>query len=85
MLAEAYGKGGINILVMVRKQMVSSARQRSCTSVVGGQNYLAKHNKTPLEHPPYYPVFSQSNFLLFPQLKLFLKDESKVTRESLQK
>jgi hypothetical protein len=64
-LAEAYGKGGINIFVMVRKQMVSSARQHSCTSVIGGKNYNTKHNMTPLENPPYYPFFHSPSFSCF--------------------
>jgi hypothetical protein len=43
------------------KQPVTSAQQRTCTLVIGGQIYLAKHNVAALVHLPYSPDLSLPN------------------------
>lgn len=37
------------------------------------KQYLAKHNVTTLEHPPYSPDLAPPDFYLFPRLKMALK------------
>lgn len=39
------------------------------------RNYLAKHNVTTLEHPPYSPDLAPADFFLFPRLKSSLKGQ----------
>jgi hypothetical protein len=47
---------------MATKQLVSSARQHTCTSVGDGQRCLAEYNVTALEHPPCSLDFPQLTF-----------------------
>jgi hypothetical protein len=52
---------------MCKKQLVSSARQRTCTSV------LAKHNVTASQHSPYSSDLPPLDVFLFSREKSVLK------------
>jgi hypothetical protein len=61
---------------MGKKQLVSSASQHTCTSVISDKKYLAKHNVKALQYSPYSPNLSLPDFFLFPRLKNVLKDNN---------
>lgn len=60
---------------MGTKQLVSSARQRTCTSVACGQKAPCQAQCTALEHPPYSPDLSPPDLFLFLRLKSVLKGQ----------
>jgi hypothetical protein len=65
------------------QQLVSSARQRTCASVVDGQKIPCEA----LKHPPHFQDLSPPDFFLFPRLKrVFWKNNDlPAPRKSLQK
>jgi hypothetical protein len=65
----------MNIFVMSTKRIVSCARQRSCTSVVGGKKAPCQEKAATLQHPPYSLDSSPTGFFPFQLLKSVLKGQ----------
>jgi hypothetical protein len=62
---------GINVLVMGAKQLLPSARQSSCTSVVVGQNVPWYAQCEGFEASATFPDLSQRDFSYFRYQKMF--------------
>jgi hypothetical protein len=62
---------------MGTKQLGSSARNFTCTSVDGG------HKVPAMEHPPYFPDLSSPDFFLFLRPKSNLKVQQFATAEKV--
>jgi hypothetical protein len=57
-----------------KKLLVSPSRQRSSTPVCFGQGFfLAKNNVTTVEHSPYSPDLTPSDFYLSPSIEIIIK------------